>query len=576
MKKLGYIFISLLLSSCVKNLSGTTGSQGNKLPATGLAASPLLANDPFAPYLDSVPTVLTTISSTNSGSGVTAITTRRFTFSSKNGVNTVYAIMAYPQAAGVYPAILFNHGGGGNAETQLGNVNGYAAMGYVTLAIDQPGIAGTGNTPNSSGPWKSAAPGEGPRLNVTGGPQNSTLFDAGVAGLQAFNYLAKQSNVNAGRMGISGTSWGGYMTTMLSGMLGSRVKAAYSIFGCGYYDAGSFWSSMIAALSPADQVTWETYLDAGRRAPGMTAPYFIEEPSNDTYFWPEAVTATLNAIPGTKDHVIMPNLNHMELTAAGTMKQLYMAYYLKGTGSPFSSINITGTTKQADGSLLITMNASLPASISVSSVQLYYSVPTANWQTRNWQSLPAVAISGTTYQAMIPASLVDSNVNYYGYLVDSRTVTTSTAMGNLNHMPANGMYRIVSRSSGLVLDVTGKITANGTLVQQWPYDSGSNQQWMVTSLGGGQYKIIGVQSGRALDVAGASTADSAAIDIFDYKASTNQIWVITPATGSYYTIASVKSGKLLDVTGNSTAQGTRIQQWHATGGSNQQWAFQAP
>jgi dienelactone hydrolase len=336
--------------------------------------------------------------------------------------------MAYPQAAGVYPAILFNHGGGGNAETQLGNVNGYAARGYVTIAIDQPGIAGTANTPNSSGPWKSAPAGEGPRLKVTGGPQNSTLFDAGVAGLQAFNYLASQSNVNAGKMGISGTSWGGYMTTMLSGMLGTRVKAAYSIYGCGYYDAGSFWSAMIAALSPTDQATWETYLDAGRRAPGITAPYFIEEPSNDTYFWPEAVARTLNEIPGTKNHVIMPNLNHTELAAAGAMKQLYMAYYLKGTGSPFSSISIGSTTKQSDGSLLVSMNTGLPAGVGISSVQLYYSVPTATWQTRNWRAITASAVSGTTYQAVIPAPLVDSNVNYYGYLVDSRTVTTSTSM----------------------------------------------------------------------------------------------------------------------------------------------------
>ncbi len=111
-----------------------------------------------------------------------------------------------------------------------------------TMAIDIPGIAGTTNTPNSAGPWKSAAAGEGPRLNVTGGPQNSTLFDAGVAGIEAFNFLAAQTNVNNTKMAISGYSWGGYMTTMLSGILGSRVKAAYAIYGCGFYDLGTFWS----------------------------------------------------------------------------------------------------------------------------------------------------------------------------------------------------------------------------------------------------------------------------------------------------------------------------------------------
>ena len=402
------------------------------------------ANDPFGAYLNSVPPVLQVISTTNSGSGATAITTKRFTFASKGGVNTVFAIMAYPQAAGVRPGILFNHGGGGNAESQLGNVQNYAALGYVTIAIDQPGIAGTGNTPNSAGPWKSAAAGEGPRLNVTGGPQNSTLFDAGVAGLQAFNYLSAQSNVDATKLGIAGSSWGGYMTTMLSGLLSTRVKAAYSSFGCGYYDAGSFWSSMISAMVNTDRNTWLAYLDAGRRAPEITAPYFIEEPTNDTYFWPEAVNATLSAIPGTKNRVCMPNLNHTVIPAAGTMKQLYMNYYLKASGSPFGTVTVSSAVLQADGSLQVNMTANVPAGVSVSSVQLYYSVPGSNWQSRNWISLPASLVSGNNYRTTLSASLVSQQVDYFAYMADSRTVTTSSPVLKANNITGVTFYQNIN------------------------------------------------------------------------------------------------------------------------------------
>jgi dienelactone hydrolase len=387
----------------------------------------IFAKDPLKLYLDSIPTVSEVISTTNSGSGDAAITTQRFTFKSKNSVNTVYGIMAYPQAVGVYPGIMMYHGGGGTAESLLGQVQSYAALGYVTLAIDEPGIASiTGSSSYSTGPWKSVVIGEGPKLNVVGGIQNSTVYDAVVASLQAFNFLSAQTNVDANKMGITGTSWGGYLTTMTSGLLGSRVKAAYSSFGCGFYDTGSFWSELIAAM-PADyRSDWLTYLDAGRRANAITAPYFIEEPTNDTYFWPEAVSSTLRAIPGTKNHVCLANLNHVLMPTSAAMKKLYMNYYLKGVGSPFGTISITGSEAKSDGSVELTMTASLPDGVALSSVKVYYSEPNASWPLRTWVEMIPTLVSGTTYKATLSSVLVNQKVNYYAQLTDSRQVETSS------------------------------------------------------------------------------------------------------------------------------------------------------
>src|SRR5689334_20469529 len=118
-----FAFAAALTFSCKKDLEEKATINTSPVTDVPLSAPP---NDPFGPYLTSVPTVLTTISTTNTTSGGTPITVKRFTFSSKGGVNTVFGIMAYPQAAGTYPAILFNHGGGGNAETMLGNVQTYA------------------------------------------------------------------------------------------------------------------------------------------------------------------------------------------------------------------------------------------------------------------------------------------------------------------------------------------------------------------------------------------------------------------------------------------------------------------
>jgi cephalosporin-C deacetylase-like acetyl esterase len=389
----------------------------------------IFGQDPLKLFLTNIPTVSQVISTTDSGTGTAAISTKRFTFKSKNGVNTIYAIMAYPKAAGVYPGILMYHGGGGTAEGLVSNLQTYAALGYVTMALDEPGIASIANSsPYSTGLWKSVVPGEGPKLNVVGGIQNSTLYDAIIGSIEAFNLLSSQPNVNVQKMAVTGSSWGGYLTTFTAGLLGSRVKAAYSTWGCGFYETGSFWSGFIAQMPSHYKSDWLTYLDAGRRAKDITAPYFIDQATNDTYFWPEAVSATLNAITGTKNHVTMANLNHATLSSSAKMKQLYMNYYLKGVGSPFGTINVTSSDIQLDGSLKVNMNVSLPVGVSLSSVKLYYSLPTLTWQTRNWIEIQATLVSGNNYQAILPASLVNLEVNYYANIIDTRQVQTSSAL----------------------------------------------------------------------------------------------------------------------------------------------------
>jgi hypothetical protein len=124
----------------------------------------------------------------------------------------------------------------------------------------------------------------------------------------------------------------------------------------------------------------------------------------------------------------MANLNHATLSSSATMKKLYMNYYLKGVGSPFGTINVTSFDIQLDGSLKVNMNVSLPVGVSLSSVKLYYSVPTLTWQTRNWIEIQATLVSGNNYQAILPASLVNQEVNYYANIIDTRQVQTSSAL----------------------------------------------------------------------------------------------------------------------------------------------------
>ena len=69
-------------------------------------------------------------------------------------------------------------------------------------------------------------------------------------------------------------------------------------------------------------------------------------------------------------------------------------------------------------------------------------------------------------------------------------------------------YQIVNRQSGKVLDVTGgggdQALQSGTLIQQWGYLGGENQQWRLTPTDSGYFQIVNRQSGKVLDVIGGS------------------------------------------------------------------------
>jgi dienelactone hydrolase len=394
----------------------------------------LAAGDPFLAYLQSSPKVVEALTTTSSGSGDSAVVTKTFTFESRGGVNVIYAIESAPQKPGRYPGLLVLHGGGGNAETVAGTAATFAQHGYVTLAVDLPHLCQPNCSPKTTGPWRMRPLGEAPRFEVEPGPEQSVLMDAELAGVDGFNWLRSQPNVDTSSMGIFGYSWGGYSTTFLSGLLGDKVKAAYAVFGCGFYDKGSFWKDQIAQLSAVDRDVWLSTFDAGRRAQGMKAAYFLEGESNDTFFWPEAVQATFEAVPGNVNHVWGPNLNHHQLPSGPKMIQLHMDYYLKGVGAPFAKARVVGIETTADQGRSVTIDVDIPAGATLSSVELYYSKKSPLWQDRTWTSVDARGVGGTRYVATLGADIVSQGIDFYGFVTDSRSVTTATSMYDSSSM----------------------------------------------------------------------------------------------------------------------------------------------
>ncbi|WP_225848975.1 RICIN domain-containing protein [Streptomyces sp. HPF1205] len=123
---------------------------------------------------------------------------------------------------------------------------------------------------------------------------------------------------------------------------------------------------------------------------------------------------------------------------------------------------------------------------------------------------------------------------------------------------------ITSAASGRCLDVNGGTTANGTQLQLWDCNGGSNQRWTYTA--GKQLTVYG---NKCLDASGQGTSPGTAVIIWDCNGQTNQQWNVN----SDGTITGAQSGLCLDATGGGTANGTKIDLWTCNGGSNQRWSM---
>ena len=153
---------------------------------------------------------------------------------------------------------------------------------------------------------------------------------------------------------------------------------------------------------------------------------------------------------------------------------------------------------------------------------------------------------------------------------------SGTAPANVPDGIANGTYRIINKNNGLALDVVGAGTGNSTLVDTWPYEAHTNQQWTLTSLGNDCYELVGVGSGRALDVDGNNSAPGTDIDIYTYNAQNNQQWLIVPGVDAgTYTIESTLTGNQGDFL-DCTTQGATCTIEANDGNPDQEWTLSAP
>jgi dienelactone hydrolase len=396
-----------------------------------LAAPALALANPFGPYLTRRPpeVVRNLGEETRDDVRIQRLVFFSRTASTPNGPvrSEVFAFVVRPVQPGRYPGILLLHGGGGAAQEDSAIY--WAKRGFVVVAPDLPGIANPEKVPDSSGAWKQMAYGKNHFL-VTPDVTASGIFDGVLAAVQALYLLRAQPDVDRNRVGVTGVSWGGYTTIMVAGLARKDVRAAYAIYGSGFFDLGSAFQQDLAKLPQDQSAEWLAQLDAQHYAPDIKARFFEASATNDTYFWPPAVSATLAEIHSAKNQVLAPNADHWmdipggcDRTAPGVphdnswmaMQDIYFEYMLKGQGSPFPEVKDAEIDKNTHK-----VRFRVKHSVGAAEVGVYYSPTETPWKTRKWLQVKAER-RGRWYEAQVPA-----NVDWFASITDSRPVTVTS------------------------------------------------------------------------------------------------------------------------------------------------------
>lgn len=322
----------------------------------------------------------------------------------------VFAYVARPEdAAGKVPAMVLVHGGGGTAFAEWADL--WAQRGYAAIAMDLAGC----------GPGQKRLPDGGPpqddqakfRDFADSEANQMWTYHAVAAVIRGHSLLAAQPGVDAQRVGITGISWGGYLTCIVAG-LDDRLKVAVPVYGCGFLHEDSCWLGQFAKMSQPQRDRWVAHFDPSRYLPGVGCPILFVNGTNDFAYPLDSYKKCFELVPGAdiRIEVRMPH-GHPQGWAPKEIG-LYVDSVLRG-GRPLPKLgplNVEGNTARA----------SLKGT--AVSAQLHYTLDSGPWQKRNWVSAAAKLADGQA-TADLPAG---RPIVFYLSVTDDRGAMTSTCI----------------------------------------------------------------------------------------------------------------------------------------------------
>ncbi len=327
-----------------------------------------------------------------------------------NGKPTrVFAYYARPDGPGPFPAMVLVHGGGGKAFPAW--AEHWAKRGYCAIAMDLAGNGPTGRLPDG-GPDQADTTKF--REFTDADAKDIWTYHAVAAVLRGHSLLAARSEVDRNRIGVTGISWGGYLTCIVAG-IDDRLKVAVPVYGCGFLHENSVWlEPRIAKMTPEQRDRWVSLWDPSRYLAGVSCPILFLNGSNDFAYPMDSYKKCYQLVAERLRKVsVKIKLPHGHIWTFGEVDQ-FVDSQLKG-GEPLATL---GAMRIAGESV----TTKVTAPVAIAKAEFHFTTDSGPWQKRNWQSVPAQFADGLA-TANLPAA---RPLVCYLSVTDSRGVAVST------------------------------------------------------------------------------------------------------------------------------------------------------
>ena len=255
------------------------------------------------------------------------------------------------------PGVVLLHGGGGTAFSEW--VELWAQRGYAAIAMDlggkrpaPPFDAKTGEYTGTLSQGKATRKrlqNGGPLddhqakfFNIDDDPTNDWQYHAVAAGIRAHSLLRSFPEVDAECTGVTGISWGGYLTCLVASV-DDRFNAAVPVYGCGFLHTGeSVQRSMIDRLMPGQRRTWIRLHDPSAFLSHCRVPMFFVNGTNDKHYPLRSYAKSYGLVKSPRTLLIRAGMKHSHVHGwAPEEIGRFMDHYLRGAkplvslGKPF-------------------------------------------------------------------------------------------------------------------------------------------------------------------------------------------------------------------------------------------------
>jgi dienelactone hydrolase len=317
-------------------------------------------------------------------------------------------------AASKVPAMVLVHGGGGTAFEDW--VRLWVSRGYAAIAMDTCGCTPGGDHGKRPRHDLGGPPGWG-GFDAAGGPiEDAWTYHAVADVVLAHSLIRSFPEVDRDRTGVTGISWGGYLTCIAAGV-DPRFKLAVPVYGCGFLGEDSCWLGEFEKLGPERARKWIDLWDPSVWLPRAAMPMLWVTGTNDFAYPMDSLRKSYRLPAGPRLLAVRIRMPHAHGGPGEKPEEIraFVDSLFRG-GPPLPRVLGQGR----EDSLA---TADFDAAIPVERAELCFTRAAGPWKDREWISAPAEI---DRKAGRVKAVLPDGTRVWFFNLIDARGLVSST------------------------------------------------------------------------------------------------------------------------------------------------------